>query len=117
MRKAALGVAVVYGFLLSSLTFAQDNKPVNTFPLKKITAGMHGMRHRQLPLRAEQPGSDVQPGRPAYTVRVWSGRCRTTAVHVMSYAMSSGRPSATHLSTTLNSSLSASIFAFCFRKS
>ena len=45
MRKAALGVAVVYGFLLSSLTFAQDNKPVNTFPLEKITAGMHGVAY------------------------------------------------------------------------
>ena len=43
MRKAALGVVVVYGLLLSSLTFAQDNKPVNTFPLEKITAGMHGV--------------------------------------------------------------------------
>jgi len=45
MRKAALGVAVVYGLLLSSLTFAQDNKPVNTFPLEKITAGMHGVAY------------------------------------------------------------------------
>src|SRR6185369_12160819 len=45
MRKAALGVVVVYGLLLSSLTFAQDNKPVNTFPLEKITAGMHGVAY------------------------------------------------------------------------
>jgi SpoIVB peptidase S55 len=45
MRKAALGVVVVYGLLLSSLTFAQDNKPANTFPLEKITAGMHGVAY------------------------------------------------------------------------
>src|SRR5690348_13818607 len=45
MRKAALGVVVVYGFLLSSLTFAQDNKPVDTFPLNKIQAGMHGVAY------------------------------------------------------------------------
>jgi hypothetical protein len=45
MRKAALGVVVVYVFLLSSLTFAQDTKPVNTFPLEKITAGMHGVAY------------------------------------------------------------------------
>jgi hypothetical protein len=45
MRKAALGVVVVYGFLLSSLTFAQDSKPVNTFPLDKIAAGMHGVAY------------------------------------------------------------------------
>ncbi len=44
MRKAALGV-VVYGLLLSSLTFAQDTKPVNTFPLEKITPGMHGVAY------------------------------------------------------------------------
>jgi len=44
MRKAALG-AVVYGLLLSSLTSAQDNKPDNTFPLEKITAGMHGVAY------------------------------------------------------------------------
>jgi hypothetical protein len=35
----------VYGLLLSSLTFAQDNKPANTFPLEKITAGMHGVAY------------------------------------------------------------------------
>jgi SpoIVB peptidase S55 len=45
MRKAALGVVVVYGLLLSSLTFAQDSKPVNTFPLDKITPGMHGIAY------------------------------------------------------------------------
>jgi hypothetical protein len=45
MRKAALGVVVVYGFLLSSLTFAQDNKPVDTFPLNQIQAGMHGVAY------------------------------------------------------------------------
>ena len=45
MRKAALGVVVVYGLLLSSLTFAQDSKPVNTFPLDKITPGMHGVAY------------------------------------------------------------------------
>src|SRR5260221_3138424 len=44
MRKAALGV-VVYGLLLSSLTFAQDTKPVNAFPLEKITPGMHGVAY------------------------------------------------------------------------
>ena len=44
MRKAALG-AVVYGLLLSSLTSAQDNKPDNTFPLEKITAGLHGVAY------------------------------------------------------------------------
>ena len=45
MRRAALGVVVVYGLLLSSLTFAQDSKPVNTFPLEKITPGMHGVAY------------------------------------------------------------------------
>jgi hypothetical protein len=45
MRKAALGVVVVYGLLLSSLTFAQDSKPVNTFPLDKIAPGMHGVAY------------------------------------------------------------------------
>ncbi|HWH61360.1 MAG TPA: SpoIVB peptidase S55 domain-containing protein [Terriglobales bacterium] len=45
MRKAALGVVVVYGLLLSSLTFAQDSKPVNTFPLDKIAPGMHGIAY------------------------------------------------------------------------
>jgi len=45
MRKAALGVVVVYALLLSSLTFAQDSKPVDTFPLNKIQAGMHGIAY------------------------------------------------------------------------
>ncbi len=45
MRKAALGVVVVYAVLLSSLTFAQDSKPVDTFPLNKIQAGMHGVAY------------------------------------------------------------------------
>ena len=45
MRKAALGVVVVYALLLSSLTFAQDRKPVDTFPLNKIQAGMHGIAY------------------------------------------------------------------------
>ncbi len=45
MRKAALDVVVVYVLLLSSLTFAQDTKPVNTFPLEKITPGMHGVAY------------------------------------------------------------------------
>jgi len=45
MRKAALGVVVVYAVLLSSLTFAQDNKAVDTFPLNKIQAGMHGVAY------------------------------------------------------------------------
>jgi hypothetical protein len=45
MKKAALGVVVVYGFLLSSLTFAQDNKAADTFPLSKIAPGMHGVAY------------------------------------------------------------------------
>ena len=45
MKRAALGVVVVYGFLLSSLTFAQDNKPVDTFPLNKVATGMHGVAY------------------------------------------------------------------------
>src|SRR4029078_1218592 len=45
MRKAALGVVVVYALLRSSLTFAQDSKPVDTFPLNKIQAGMHGIAY------------------------------------------------------------------------
>ena len=45
MRKAALGVVVVYAVLLSSLTFAQDSKPVDTFPLNKIEPGMHGVAY------------------------------------------------------------------------
>src|SRR5947207_10683583 len=45
MRKASLGVVVVYVVLLSSLIFAQDSKPVDTFPLNKIEAGMHGVAY------------------------------------------------------------------------
>src|SRR6266581_9703535 len=45
MRRAVLACAVVYGFVLSFLSYAQDNKPVDTFPLNKIQAGMHGVAY------------------------------------------------------------------------
>ena len=45
MRRAALAVVFVYSVVLSSLSFAQDNKPVATFPLEKITPGMHGVAY------------------------------------------------------------------------
>jgi SpoIVB peptidase S55 len=35
----------VYSVLFSSLGFAQNNKPVQTFPLDKIQAGMHGVAY------------------------------------------------------------------------
>ena len=43
--KKALAVVVACGLLLSAPTFAQDSKPANTFPLDKITAGMHGVAY------------------------------------------------------------------------
>ena len=45
MRRAALAVVVVYSVVLSSLSFAQNNKPANIFPLAKIEPGMHGVAY------------------------------------------------------------------------
>src|SRR6266571_4021307 len=45
MRRAVLACAVVYGFVLSFLSYAQTTKPVETIPLSQIHAGMHGVAY------------------------------------------------------------------------
>src|SRR2546428_2627382 len=45
MRRAILACAVVYGFVLSFLSYAQTTKPVETIPLNQIHAGMHGVAY------------------------------------------------------------------------
>src|SRR2546430_90738 len=45
MRRAILACAVVYGFVLSFLSYAQTTKPVETIPLSQIHAGMHGVAY------------------------------------------------------------------------
>src|SRR5947209_16251564 len=45
MRRAVLACAVVYGFVLSFLSYAQTTKPVETIPLNQIHAGMHGVAY------------------------------------------------------------------------
>lgn len=45
MRRAALAALVVYPVLLSSLTFSQSAKPVETLPVSQVHAGMHGVAY------------------------------------------------------------------------
>jgi len=45
MRRAALAAVVVYSVLLSSLSFAQTPKPVDTVPVSQIHAGMRGVAY------------------------------------------------------------------------
>src|SRR5438552_13663645 len=45
MRRAVLACAVVYGFVLSFLSYAQTTKAVETIPLAEIHAGMHGVAY------------------------------------------------------------------------
>src|SRR5438309_9907414 len=45
MRRPVLACAVVYGFVLSFLSYAQTTKPVETIPLNQIHAGMHGVAY------------------------------------------------------------------------
>src|SRR5713101_3623326 len=45
MRRAVLACAVVYGFVLSFLSYAQTTKPVETIPLSQIHAGMRGVAY------------------------------------------------------------------------
>src|ERR1700746_2992282 len=42
MKRTALALALVYAVVLSSLTLAQTQKPVETMPLEQIHAGMRG---------------------------------------------------------------------------
>jgi len=45
MRRAALAAVVVYSVVLSSLSFSQTPKPVDTVPVSQIHAGMHGVAY------------------------------------------------------------------------
>ncbi len=45
MRRAALAAVVVYSVVLSSLSFAQTPKPVDTVPVSQIHAGMRGVAY------------------------------------------------------------------------
>src|SRR5881296_823012 len=45
MRRVALVVVVVYGFVLSFLCAAETPKAVETIPLAQIHAGMHGVAY------------------------------------------------------------------------
>jgi hypothetical protein len=45
MRRAALAAVVVYLVVLSSLSFAQTPKPVDTMPVSQIHAGMRGVAY------------------------------------------------------------------------
>src|SRR5438309_3585550 len=45
MRRPVLACAVVYGFVLSFLSYAQTTKPVETIPLSQIHAGMKGVAY------------------------------------------------------------------------
>src|SRR5437870_4328681 len=45
MRRAVLAWVLVYGFVLSFLSYAQTTKPVETIPLNQIHAGMHGVAY------------------------------------------------------------------------
>ena len=45
MKRAALALAVVYAVVLSSLTLAQTQKPVETMPLDQVHAGMRGVAY------------------------------------------------------------------------
>jgi len=45
MRRAALAAVVVYSFVLSSQSFAQTPKPIDTVPVSQIHAGMRGVAY------------------------------------------------------------------------